>query len=225
MTIIKKCTATLVLTALIASVLALSGMHVCAADDNQSPTDLPFTDIDKDDWFYNDVSYAWYLDVMNGISSDLFAPDMAASRAIIVTFLWRLAGKPTSGSDIGFNDVDDSSWYAEPVRWAAENNIVLGYGDGTFGADDCVTREQMAVLLYRYVKSTGGGFSDRWTFELDYVDAADIADYSYEAICWMTMNGIIGGLPGDVLDPRGEVTRAQVAAILHRFSENVIKQD
>ena len=228
----------LVLTVAIAiNTVSMSGVSVFASDDiSETVTEVsvpsgnddviapPFIDIDKDDWFYDDVSYAWYIDVMNGISSDIFAPNMSTTRATIVTFLWRLAGKPSAELEVEFGDVEDSAWYADAVGWAASNGLALGYGDGSFGPKDSITREQMAVILYRYVQMTGDVSSDV-VITLDYVDTADISAYAYEAICYMTENGIIGGLPGNVLDPKGVATRAQVAAILHRFNEKVIIDD
>ena len=118
-----------------------------------------------------------------------------------------------------FEDVDTESWYTEAVRWAASEGIVLGYSAESFAPNDDITREQLATIIYRYEKYKGGGFTGAWMFRMDYADLDDVSEWSYEAMCWCTMNNIVNGNPGKLLDPLGYATRAEAAAMLHRYCE------
>ena len=178
---------------------------------------------------YNDLLYtAWYHDgvhycienkLMTGISAKTFAPDMTTSRAMIVTLLWRMEGSPVVNYAMSFKDVAADAWYTEAVRWAASERIVEGYSAISFGPDDVITREQLATIFYRYEQYKGGGFTEAWTISMDYVDIADVSEWAYEAMCWMNMNGIVNGKPGNVLDPKGSATRAEAATMLYRYCE------
>ena len=147
------------------------------------------------------------------------------TRAMAVTVLWRLAGEPVVNYLMQFEDVPQGMWYSEAIRWAAAEGIVLGYGDGTFGAEDSITREQLAVILYRYEQYLGGGFTGMWMFPLRYNDAEDVADWAYEAICWLTMKDIYVTNEGTLLDPGEKATRAETAAFLCRFSKHCEEQE
>ena len=154
---------------------------------------------------------------MNGvIENDTFAPDASASRATLITTLWRLAGEPVVNYAMNFADVPQDMWYSEAVRWAASERIVQGY-DGRFNPDDPITREELAVILYRYEQKMGGGFKGMWMFPLRYSDEAEVSEWAYEAICWLTMKGIYVSLEEGVLNPAEEATRADIAAFLHRY--------
>ena len=109
------------------------------------------------------------------------------------------------------------------VNWAAGTGAVLGTSEDSFSPNEPITREQLAVILYRYAQSQGLGFTGDWAFRLDYTDAGDISDYAYEAMCWMTMNGIINGMDDGTVAPQAEATRAQIAAMFMRFCERVEK--
>ena len=113
--------------------------------------------------------------------------------------------------------MEDGRWYTEAIRWAAANELVNGYGDGAFGPNDDLTREQLATILYRYAKMKGQGFTGMWAFPLSYDDASDVSSWAYEAMCWMTMQGVIQGTGDNVLSPKGSATRAQVATMLMRY--------
>ncbi len=115
-----------------------------------------------------------------------------------------------------------------------QNNVSLieklqmnspSYGDGRFGTNDPITREQLATILYRYEQYKGGGFTGAWMIRMDYVDLADVSDWAYEAMCWMNMNGIVNGKPGKVLDPKGSATRAEAATMLYRYCEVMTKEE
>ena len=176
-----------------------------------------FEDLDRNAWYHAAVHYCLEEGLMNGVSDTEFAPGMDTSRAMIVTILWRLEGKPVVNYLMGFEDVAADQWYTEAIRWAASEGIVNGYSETAFGPDDAITREQLATILYRYEQYKGGGFTGAWMIRMDYVDLAEVSDWAYEAMCWMNMNGIVNGKPGKVLDPKGNASRAEAAAMLQRY--------
>ena len=157
---------------------------------------------------------------MSGYGDGRFAPDVPLSRAMLAQILYNMAGKPSVDNCI-FADVPSGAWYYDAVTWAAANGIVGGYGNGLFGPNDPITREQLATMLYRYEQSQGGGFVNDWAFLLDYPDRDNVSGYAYEALCWCTMNGIIAGMTDGTLNPQGAATRAQAAVMLMRFVQNV----
>ncbi len=182
-----------------------------------------FSDLDTEAWYRDGVLYVLDKGLMSGYGDGKFGPADNTSRAMLVQVLWNLAGKPTGGYAMDYSDVDGNAWYADAVRWATTLGIAGGYGGGKFGPTDNLTREQLATILYRYAKDQGKGFTGMWAFPLDYSDAANVSDYAYEALCWMTMNGIIQGNPGGTLDPQGLATRAQLATVLMRFADAMAK--
>jgi hypothetical protein len=155
---------------------------------------------------------------------------------MIVTILWRLAGSPVGDAALGvpravegdrpygqFSDVPEDRWYSDAVKWAAANGIISGYGDGRFGPEDNITRQELVVILDRYAEYVGLTLNSQLsTFNL-FNDDADIADYAKEAIERFFAAGIINGKPGSIFDPKGNATRAEVAAMLMRFIEAVIE--
>ena len=179
--------------------------------------DTSFVDVDPAEWYAGAVDYVTENGLMNGYGGGVFAPGENTSRAMIAMILWRMEGCPVVNYLMTFTDVDASLWYAEAVRWAASEGIIKGYGNGTFGPNDSVTREQLAAMLYRYEQSRGGGFTGSWMFLLDFTDRDQVDDWAYEAMCWMTMNGVITGKGGGILSPKGQATRAEAAAMLMRF--------
>lgn len=184
------------------------------------PLDNPFSDVHEDDWFYGDVEYVYENGLMLGTSDTAFAPQTAVSRAMVVAVLWRLAGEPESKGDNPFTDLMQD-WYTEAVIWAADNEIVFGYGDGKFGPDDSITREQLATMLYRYCEYKGIDVSASADLS-GYTDAGSISSWALEVIKWANAGGLITGRSATELAPQGTATRAELAAILHRFIENVI---
>ena len=165
---------------------------------------------------------------MNGVSDNLFAPGTTTTRAMVVTILWRLEGEPTVNNRMDFSDVAANMWYTEAIRWAASKGIVEGYGD-TFGPNDPITREQMAAIMWRYAKYKGYDVSvGENTNILSYDDAFDVADWAIPAMQWACGAGLINGIAdGNAmnLEPMGNATRAQAAAILQRFCENVANKE
>lgn len=187
-----------------------------------APEPLPFGDVDDGDWFADAVRFVYESGMMNGVSETDFAPHATTSRSMIVTILYRLEGEPVVDYAMDFTDVAGDAYYAEAVRWAASEGIVGGYGGGLFGSDDAVTREQLAVILYRYAVYKGYDVSiGEDTNILSYADFADLSEYAITAMQWACGAGIVNGTSESTLTPQGEATRAQVAAMLMRFVEAI----
>ena len=183
------------------------------------PLELPFRDVRPEEWFYADVRYVYEAGLMNGTAEGLFSPDLFTSRAMIVTVLWRLSGSPVVNYYMPFADVDQASWYAEAVRWAASCGIIAGYDNGNFGPNNPITREQLAAILYRcaaYRQEDTSIGAD--TNILSFTDAASVSEYAVPALQWACGAGILQGADGALL-PTHPATRAQTAAILHRFCQ------
>ena len=157
--------------------------------------------------------------MMSGTDTDLFSPNVTTTRGMIVTILYRLEGRPAV-SAAPFRDVPASQYYASAVAWASENGIVSGYGDGIFGPEDTITREQMASILYRYANYKGYDMSGTADLSI-YVDAGKISPYAMTALQWANANGLVSGTTPETLTPGGSATRAQVASILMRFCKNI----
>ena len=183
-----------------------------------APVGLPFADVSGSDWFYNDVRYVYEKGIMDGTGADRFSPNAPLTRAMIVTILYRMAGSPSVSGSSDFTDVAASKWFAKAVAWAAANGIVNGYGSGLFGPNDPVTREQLAAILYRY--AVYGGMT-AVTLEENlgsFADTAQLSAYAIQAMNWAVGQGLING-SGSNLVPKAQATRAQVAAITHRYLE------
>ena len=180
---------------------------------------LPFTDVADTAWYADAVQYVYENGLMTGVSESEFAPDGTATRGQIVTILWRLAGSPVVNYAMRYADMDEGAWYGEAVRWAASTGVVTGYSESSFGPNDAITREQLAAILYRYVKTQGQGFTGMWYFPLRYDDAASISSWADEAMHWCVMKGLLNGTSETALSPRATATRAQLATILQRFCE------
>ena len=183
-----------------------------------APVGLPFADVSSSDWFYNDVRYVYEKGIMDGTGADRFSPNAPLTRAMIVTILYRMAGSPSVSGSSDFTDVAAGKWFAKAVAWAAANGIVNGYGDSLFGPNDPVTREQLAAILYRY--AVYGGMT-AVTLEENlgsFADTAQLSAYAIQAMNWAVGQGLING-SGSNLVPKAQATRAQVAAIIHRYLE------
>ena len=184
-------------------------------------TQMPFTDVASGEWYYEAVQYVYDNELMNGMSATTFEPNSTTTRGMIVTMLYRLENEPTAAS-AGFTDVAAGQWYTDAVNWAAANNIVNGYGDDQFGPTDTITREQMMAILYRYAQYKGYDVTASADLSA-YTDATNISSYAVSAMQWAVSEGLINGITDTTLVPGGSATRAQVAAILMRFCENVAK--
>lgn len=180
-----------------------------------------FTDVKPTDWFYDSVKTIVEQGLMNGTGETTFAPTTDTSRAMIATILWRLAGSPAPKAELTYPDCVRDSWYARAVAWAAENSVVKGYGDGSFGPEDPITREQLAVMLWRYAQFKGLDVSQGEDANiLSYTDVDQAGEWAIPALQWAVGSGVMKGKGGSVLDPQGQATRAEVATMLTRFSRS-----
>ena len=176
-----------------------------------------FEDVTIADWFYDDVMFACGRGVMQGVSDTRFGPHLTTTRAMMATILWRMEGSPAPTAEARFTDVRSGQWYSEAVAWTAQSGVYTGYADGSFRPNDSITREQLAAILYRYAKYKGVDVSvGEDTNILSYADAAEISDYAFPAMQWACGAGVMQGSNGNLL-PRGRATRAQIAAMLHRY--------
>ncbi len=183
----------------------------------------PFTDVDTAKWYHLSVDYVLTHKMMNGVSSRAFAPNANLTRGMLVQILYNLEGKP-KGTAANFSDVQADAWYAEAIGWAASNKVVTGYADGTFRPNAAVTREQAAAILYRYAQSKGIDVSvGENTNILSYVDVQQASEYAIPALQWAVGAGVLNGKNGGRLAPTGTATRAEIAAIMQRWCENIIK--
>ncbi|MBQ2830553.1 MAG: S-layer homology domain-containing protein, partial [Oscillospiraceae bacterium] len=186
-----------------------------------------FDDIDHGAWYEDYVDYVVENGLMNGISSSLFDPNGTTTRAQAVMILWRMEGEPSVSHPLYFSDVSDGAWYIDALRWTNSKEIVVGYDDGRFGTNDPVTREQIATILWRYARFRGIDTSSGENVSLlKFSDAKKISAYAISALQWacgeQIINGTVDAQGAIVLDPQGSATRAQIAAILMRFCENIL---
>ena len=181
----------------------------------------PFTDVSTSDWFCDDVMFVYENGLMAGTSVATFEPYSNTTRTQIAVIFYRLEGSPAVEGKNNFTDVEygpGTAWYYNAVTWAQQNGIMGGYGDGKFGPNDPVTREQLASIFYRYAQYKG--YDVTATGSLDsFTDKGSVSAWAQEAIKWAVGNGIMGGKENNLLDPKGTATRAEIAAMLHRFVE------
>ena len=193
--------------------------------DNKKPASkpevkLPFTDVSTSDWFYDDVAFVYENGLFSGTDSRSFSPNASMTRAMLVTVLYRLEGEPTITGRSSFTDVRSGAYYEKSVIWAAANGIVTGTGSTSFSPDAKVTREQLAAILYRYAQYRKLD-TDASAKLNSFTDADSVSAYASEALGWAVSESLINGASGKLM-PKGDATRAQVAAILHRFVKNVL---
>jgi hypothetical protein len=178
---------------------------------------FPFTDMKDSEWYYENVVYAYTNGLMNGTQPTTFSPESDITRGMVVTILWRMAGQPAAAKH-SFKDVQ-FSWYDQAISWAFANNIVSGYGPDRFGPENLITREEMAKILRNYAIYAGRTVDQSAEIQ-GFGDAARVSGWAVESLKWAVGSGIIGGTNHNTLEPMGQATRAQVAAILQRFIQN-----
>ena len=178
----------------------------------------PFTDISENDWFYDDVMFVFTNGLMVGTGDATFSPAISTSRAMIAVTLWRMEGEPAAKGANPFTDVENGAWYTEAITWANENGIAEGYGNGCFQPETPVTREQLAAFFYRYAEYKG--YDITITGSLDHFNDKDnVSEWAKDTMAWAVGYGLIGGKDNNMLDPQGEATRAEFAAMLQRFCQ------
>ena len=184
-------------------------------------SELPFEDVKVEQWFYEAVKYVYDNELMNGISATEFNPNGLLTRGTIAQVLFNLEGADADAAAV-FDDVPADAWFADAVNWAAANNIVTGYGDGTFGPDNNITREQMAAILYRYAQFKGYDVSAKGDLTA-FTDGDNVSEWATDALAWCVGAKLINGRDNGTVDATGTATRAEIAMIFMSFSENVVK--
>ena len=180
---------------------------------------LAFADLRADAWYHEAVDYVLANGLMSGLGNGTFDPDGTLSRAMLAQIHYNREGRPASGGGSPFTDVADGAWYADAVIWASSRGIVGGYGNGLFGPMDRITREQLAVMLWRSAGCPASAHS-----LASFADAGQISGYALEAMRWVTENGIVTGYGDGTLKPKGSATRAVAAQMLKNFSEYLSRQ-
>ena len=180
-----------------------------------------FTDVDTARYYGAAVAWAVEQGVTNGVSQTQFAPHQAISRQELVTMLYRYAGSPEMTGETSFSDVREGRYFYQAVIWAEKNQIANGYPDGTFQPNQNITREQMVTFLARYAQLQDVDTAS--SAELDFTDAGSVSDYAQEAMAWAVETGLVQGMGNGKLDPKGPATRAQMATVLMRFCESILK--
>ncbi len=173
-----------------------------------------FSDVTERDYFYDAVRWAAENGITGGTGDGQFSPEAPCTRGQLVTLLWRAAGSPGAQHEHGFTDVREGAYYTDAIRWAVREGIIAGYGGGLFGTDDTITREQMALILYRWARTQGKGFTGAWMFRLPF---ADVGEGAYEAVAWCYMHGVTKGTGSTTFSPKSPCTRAQIVTFLYRL--------
>lgn len=175
-----------------------------------------FDDLDVKAWYHLDTDYVIGNKLMNGIGEATFAPNANLTRAMLVTVLYRAEGEPSTNRSIPFKDVDMGAYYANAVIWGQQHGIIKGYSETEFAPDQNITREQIAAMLHLYAQYKG---MNAVTLEenLHFDDADEISEYAVSAMNWAVGTGLIKGRTTSTLNPKNNATRAEIAALLHRF--------
>lgn len=208
--------------------IKLSGSKTVYADWKKREPDAvknPFADVNAGDWFYQDVLFSYEKGLMSGMDTAVFAPYANTTRAQIAVIFYRMEGSPAVEGENSFTDVvrdSGTAWFYDAVTWAQKNGIMGGYGNSSFAPNDPITREQLAAIFYRYAQykgydTTQGGMAIR-----EFDDYESISDYAMGAMAWAVNTGLVKG-DSNLLYPKGTATRAEIAALFHRFAENGMK--
>lgn len=183
-----------------------------------SGSGLPFADVPSGSWYYDDIAYVYDAGLMTGLTATAFGPNLSTTRGMIVTILWRMENEPAAKHGCPFADVRRGSYYEQAIAWASENGIVTGFDSSTFAPDRAITREQLAAILFRFAAYRGMDAVTLRENLSSFQDQAAISAYAVSALNWAVGEGLMQGT-GDKLEPTGNATRAQVAAMLRRFMQ------
>ena len=195
---------------------------VCDGTDADNCPLLAFDDLDPSEWYHEYVEYAIENGLMEGMGDNKFSPETPVTRAQVVTVLWRLENEPVVNYAMTFEDVPESQWYTEAIRWAASIKVVLGHSDAEYGTDEYISRQDMATILYRYASYKGYNVSA--SDDLDFTDADDIKDYALAAMRWVCGAGIYEGNGNGTVNPLGDTRRCEYATLMMRFIEGFVTQ-
>lgn len=182
---------------------------------------IPFMDVGQNDWYYNSVKYVSENKIIKGTTNYTYNPNGKLTRGQLATILWRMAGMPYAKNGKNFPDVKSSDYYYEAVKWASANKVVNGYSNGTFGANNDITREQLAVMLQNYARYKKKSVTKKADIS-KYKDVSGVSSYAKDAVAWAIKNRIISGKEnGTRIAPQGKATRAEVAAMIESYCGNV----
>jgi len=185
---------------------------------------VPFNDVSNKQWYHAPIKYVYEKGYISGLNAYTYGPNVNLSRCMLVTILWRISGNPAAKGNVSFPDIKESDWYYTPVIWAAENGIVNGYGNGKFGPNDNISREQLATMLRNYAIFRGKDKSYSEDSISTFQDSKKVADWAMPGVAWAIKNQIIGGKNnGTIIDPQGNATRAEVATMIMKLDTNVLK--
>lgn len=207
---------TLIVASSAAQWMAEGKWSVAAGDPVQPPVSLPFTDVGQGAWYYDDVAYVYQNRLFHGDSPTRFAPEDKMQRCMMTTVLHRMAGEPAVNYSALFRDIPDGQWYTAGTVWAGSLGVVSGVEPSRFDPFSHVTRQEIVVILYRYAQRMGYDVSASANLS-GFGDAGAVASWGQQAVSWAVGSGILNGSNGLLL-PNGDATRAEVAAILHRFT-------
>lgn len=208
---------------LLSLALAL-GLSISILATSVSAAEMPFQDVNPNDWFYGAVEHVYENDIMHGFDPATFAPNINITRGMFATVLYRWTNPVLDVVPVNpFSDVADGIYYHDPIAWAADGGIIHGYGDGRFGPDDNLTREQMVTILYRYAKLLGNVDvgEDNHQAITSFTDGDQISSWALPAINWALSEAIIQGIGNKMLAPKSFATRAQVAQLIFKFSSSL----
>ncbi len=180
----------------------------------------PFADVREENWFYDDVLFAYEQGLLRGMSENMFVPQTASTRAQIAAIFYRREGSPAAEGGGSFADVTQGAWFYDAVTWAEKSGILSGYGNGSFGANDPVTREQLAAIFYRYAQCKGLDTENAGDLDA-FADKNAASAWAQTALSWAVERGLVSGKGDSRLDPKGTATRAELAAMLHRFAQQI----
>ena len=205
-------------------VIAYDAERAAACPQDSTCPISAFTDADPTAWYHDGVHYVLENGVMSGYGNGKFGPNDTTSRAMLAQILYNMQGKPAIRSGIPFEDVSESNWYAMAISWAESNGIIGGYGNGKFGPNDDLTREQLVTIMYRYAKNKGIDVSvGEDTNILSYNDAFDVSEWAIPAMQWAVGSGLITGRTALTLNPKDKANRAEIATIIMRYCEEIAK--
>ena len=196
--------------------ISANGADSLSCENGESCSLCVFKDHAPAAWHHDAFRFGVDEGLISGEESDTLQPDAPVTRAMLCTVLWRHEGMPVVNYLMQFTDFSQDKWYSEALRWAAAMGIVTGEPDGALYPNEPMSRQDMATILYRYVQYKGEGFVGMWMFRLNYSDVAEIAEYAYEPLCWMTMHKIMQGEDGQ-LKPQKIATRAEMAQAVYNL--------